>query len=187
MASPMPRRRFTTDEYARMIEAGILDKDDRVELIEGEIVTMTPINPPHTACVMRLNVLFAPAAVQGRLVLNIQGQVRLPEFSQPQPDVALLVPPLSRYARRHAGPDDILLLIEVGDTTAAADRAVKIPLYAQAGVREAWLVDVNAGVVEVSRLPSPTGYREVTRAGRGQSLSPLAVPEVSLSVDEILG
>jgi Uma2 family endonuclease len=186
VAESLVRHAFSVDDYYRMAEAGILNEDSRVELIEGEIVEMTAIGARHAACVMRLNHLLAARAA-GRAIVNIQNPVRLSAFSEPQPDVALLRPRDDFYARAHPDPQDVLLVIEVAETSAATDRGVKAPLYARAGIAEMWLADLSQDVVEVFRDPSPGGYRRVLSYHRGEVLSPEALADVKLEIHEILG
>lgn len=178
-------RRFSVEEYHQMVRAGILKEDDQVELVEGEIIEMTPIGPRHAVCVAGLTEHFA-RSVAPRVVVWVQSPIHLGPHSEPQPDVALLRPPRSRYADAHPGPDDILLVIEVADTSVEDDRARKIPLYARAGIRETWLVNLPGGVIGVYRDPGPDGYRDVRTLRRGQSLAPQAVPDLTLTADEIL-
>ncbi len=186
MTVQVSRRRFTVDEYHRMLEAGILTEDDRVELIEGEIVEMTPIGPRHAACVDRLNALLT-ARAGGRAVVRVQNPIRLGEHSEPQPDLALVRFRPDYYAGGHPEPGDILLIIEVVETSADYDRQVKLPLYARGRIREVWLVDLAGEAIEVYREPAPAGYREVRRAGRGEVLAPEAFPELTMTADDILG
>ncbi len=185
MAVRVSRRRFTVDEYRRMLESGILAEDDRVELINGEIVEMAPIGSRHAACVRRLNNLFS-RQVGDRAVVGVQDPVRLDEYSEPQPDLTLLRPRPDYYAGGHPGPEDVLLVVEVAETSAEYDRQIKVPLYARAGIREVWLVDLAASAVEVYREPTPEGYRQVRRFGRGETLSPAALPEITVAVDDLL-
>ncbi len=180
------RRRFTVDEYHRMAEAGVLREDDRVELLEGEVVLMSPIGGRHAACVSRLTHLLVPS-VGPHAIVWAQNPVRLDAHSEPQPDVTLLRPREDFYASRTPRPEDVLLAIEVGDSSARFDREVKAPLYARAGVRELWLVDLGAGEVSVCRRPDERGYAEVTVKRRGESLTPEALGVVSLTVNELLG
>lgn len=180
------QRLFTVEEYQRMGETGILGEDDRVELIEGRIVRMTPIGIPHTGAVKELLGLFSELA-GARAVLSVQDPVVLGELSEPQPDVVLLKPPRATYRRRHPRPEDVLLLIEVADTSAAYDRDVKAPLYARAGIPEYWIVDVGRDVIEVFRSSSGDRYASVEERRPGDRISPEALPEVELAVSEILG
>jgi Uma2 family endonuclease len=182
----IPRRRFTVDEYYRMAAAGILHEDDRVELIEGEIVEMPPIGISHASSVDRLNQLLAERVVR-RAIIRVQSPIHLGERSEPQPDVSLLRPRRDFYAGGHPGPADVLLLIEVADTSADYDRQVKAPLYARAGIGEVWLVDLQARTIEVYRNPSPQGYRLVRIVHPEESLSPELLPDVALAAGDILG
>ena len=186
MAVQLLRRSFTVAEYHRMAEAGILREDDRVELVEGEIVQMTPIGSRHAACVMRLVQLLSRQLGQGVLV-NVQNPIRLGEYSEPQPDVTLLRFRPDFYAQSHPGPTDVLLAVEVAETSAVYDRDVKLPLYARAGIPEVWLVDLSAEGMEVHRDPTAQGYRQVRRVGRGERVTPGVFPELDLAVDDILG
>lgn len=186
MTARVLRRRFTVDEYHRMAETGILGEDDRVELIEGEIVEMAPIGSRHAACVIRLIRLFS-ARPRPDVLVNVQNPIRISEYTEPQPDLTLLRFRPDFYARAHPGPEDVLLLVEVAESSAEYDRQVKLPLYARGGLREVWLVDLEGEAVEVYRGPSSTGYTEVQRRERGQTLAPTAVPDLILAVDEILG
>ena len=185
MTSTVATRRFTVDEYYRMAEVGILAPGERVELIEGEIVPMAAIGSRHAGCVNGLTQFFV-SGIAGRAVVAIQNPVRLNRRSEPQPDVAVLHPRSDRYAERHPHPEEVFLLVEVAETSAGYDRGTKAPLYARAGIREYWLVDLDAGVVEVHREPSEDGYGAVTRHLPGEALAPLAFPDFGLQVDEIL-
>jgi Uma2 family endonuclease len=176
------RRRFTIAEYEKMGEAGILAKDERVELIDGEIVEMSPIGDPHIGCVIDLTHLLVSAVGERARVL-VQMPVRLPPRSMPEPDLALLRP--RSYRREGAAPADVLLVIEVADTSLAYDRIVKQRLYAHAGISEYWIVEANAETVDVYRSPSGDGYAEHRRASRGETVSPLAFPDIVISVDSI--
>jgi len=188
MDSIATRRRFTVREYERMIEAGILAEDDRVELIEGEILTMAPIGPRHAACVNRLVALLSRAHGGERFVLSVQNPVSLPlAQSEPQPDITLLVPPLSRYADRHPEAQDVLLAIEVAETSAADDRTKKVAVYARAGISEVWLTDLPNRTIECYRSPSPAGYADVTRFGRKHTIIPAAFPDLAIAADQIIG
>jgi Uma2 family endonuclease len=186
MAVALKRRLFTVDEYYRMAEAGILTADDRVELIEGEIVEMSPIGSPHAGQVNHLNSILT-TRLGGRAIVSVQNPVRLSQRSEPQPDLAILRPRDDSYRRSHPGPADILLIIEVMDTTVEMDRRVKAPLYARAGVRETWLLDVNAERIEAYRAPTPEGYRDVRVLRRGESVTPEAFPDLTFSVDALIG
>src|SRR5712692_9934845 len=157
------RRRFTIEEYERMVKIGILEQDERVELIDGEIVEMSPIGNPHAAFVTNLNHLLVHA-VGDRARVWVQGPVRLPPRSLPQPDLALLQP--RSYKREAATKEDVLLVIEVADTSLRYDRTVKLRLYARAGIPEYWIVDANTEALEVHRSPSVERYTEARRTAR---------------------
>jgi hypothetical protein len=156
MAVQLLKRLFTVVEYHRMAEAGILGEDDRVELLEGEIVQMGPIGSRHASCVKRLVDIFIPLQVGRKVILSVRDPIELGEHSEPQPDLTVLKPRPDFYAKAHPGPADVFLLVEVADlsacnaqagTSAAYDRDMKVPLYAQAGVPEVWVVDVAVGDV----------------------------------------
>ena len=185
MATQVARRLFTVEEYHRMGEVGILGEDDRVELVEGEIVQMSPIGSRHATCVRRLNHLFGRHLL-GRAIIDVQNPIRLSQHSEPQPDVSLLKPRADFYASGHPGPEDVLLVVEVVESSGAYDREVKVPLYARAGIPEVWVVDLAEGRVEVYRKPSAEGYREVRQLGRGERLAPEALPQLELGVEEVL-
>jgi Uma2 family endonuclease len=142
------RRRFTVYDYHRMGEAGILHEDDRVELIEGELVEMTAIGTRHFSCVNRLNRLLV-MTVGDEAIVSVQNPVRLNEYNEPQPDLTMIRP--RDYRESLPIPADVLLLIEVSDTTLAYDRGVKLPLYARAGVREVWIVDLPGETIASHR------------------------------------
>ncbi len=187
MAVSMTKRRFTVDEYYTMARSGILREDDRVELIEGEITQMNPIGSRHMACVKRIVDCFLALQVEKKALMNIQDPIRLDEFNEPEPDVALLKPRADFYENQHPGPADALLIVEVSDTSLAYDRDVKVPLYARFGIPEFWIADVENKIVTVYRAPSPRGYEEMKTFRAGQTLSPLAFPELNMAVESIVG
>jgi Uma2 family endonuclease len=180
------RRAFTVAEFHRMAEAGIFSEDDRVELLDGEIVEMTPIGSRHAACVKRL-LRALDRGAGDRAILGAQDPIRLGEHSEPQPDVVLVKPRADFYAAAHPGPEDVLLLVEVAESSAEVDRAVKLPLYATAGIPEVWLVDLAGERVEVYREPAAGGYQQTLTLARGDIVSPHAFPDLRLGVAEILG
>ena len=186
MTVQLLRRRFTVHEYHRMGQVGILGEDDRLELLEGEIVEMAPIGSRHQATVNRLTELFSARVGDGALV-SVQGPVRLAEDSEPQPDLMLLRRRADFYASAHPGPGDVFLLVEVSDTSTEYDREVKVPLYARYGIAEVWLVGLETETVEVYRGPAAQGYQNVFQSVRGQSLSPEFFPGLELGVGDILG
>jgi Uma2 family endonuclease len=182
---PAPRT-FNVDEYYRMAAAGILTEDDRVELIEGQIVQMSPIGSRHAACVRRLTQEFHERLDRLAQIL-VQDPVRLGRRSEPEPDLALVKPRPDLYAAAHPGPSDVLLIIEVADSSARYDRTTKARLYARNAIPEFWLVDLTRDHVEVFRDPAPRGYRTVQVYRRGERLAPLAFPQLDLAVEAILG
>jgi Uma2 family endonuclease len=186
MSVQLTRHRFTCDDYHAMAAAGALKEDDRVELIEGEIVDMTPIGSRHAAIVDRLN-HWLVMGCGARAIVRVQGPVRLGAHSEPQPDLLVLDRRDDFYQDKPPTADDVLLLIEVADSSLQYDQAVKLPLYARAGVREFWLVDLVRNEVQVHREPMPGGFGFVERRGRGSLVEPIAFPGLSLSVDELLG
>lgn len=167
-----------------MAQAGILHEDDRVELIDGEIVEMSPIGSRHAANVNLLNTLF-PQQVGATAIVSIQNPIRLGENCEPQPDLTLLRPRTDFYAAAHPGPEDILLAVEVADSSLDYDRGVKVPLYARFGIAETWLVDLTTETVEVYRQPSQEGYRQPSSLGRGDRISPAALPDLELEVAQL--
>jgi Uma2 family endonuclease len=179
----LPRRLFTVEEYHRMAAAGIFHPDERVELIEGEIVQMSPIGPRHAGCVINANRLFITRLGE-RAVISPQNPVVIQPRSEPQPDLLLLRPRAVSYSREHPTPEDVLLAVEVADTTVKFDRLVKARLYARAGIAEFWLFLAMDGAVEVSREPGADGYVSVTLRGHGQTVSPLAFPDVGFPVTD---
>ena len=183
MAVVLQRRTFTADEFERMAEAGILGEDERVELIEGEIVWMSPISPGHAWCVNALSDAFA--VLRDRVIVAVQNPVRLDNHWEPQPDIALIRRGVPRG--RHPRPDDVLLVIEVAVSSLAVDRDVKGPMYARAGVADYWIFDLDADRLLVLREPSADGYRVVQVYARGQHVTPLFAPDFSIDVAETLG
>jgi len=169
-----------------MIVAGVLRPEHRVELIEGEIVDMSPIGPEHCGDVDYLNG-YCAALVPARAIVRVQGAVYLDEFSRPQPDIALLRPRADFYRSALPRPKDVLLLIEVADSSLLHDRELKIPLYAKSGIRESWLVDLVNRELVVYRQPRAGVYAKVVHHQPGQHVSPLAFPDHQLSVADLFG
>lgn len=185
MTVQLLRRKFTVEQFHKMAESGILNEDDRVELIRGEIIEMAAIGAKYAACRRRLN-NFLHRKLGDGVIISVQNPIELDDSSEPQPDVALLKPCEDNYLSAHPQPKDVFLIIEVADTTIKYDREVKIPLYAQEGVAEVWLVDINEECVEVFREPVNGSYQKVEKFGRGD-LVIQAFENVNIGVDEILG
>jgi Uma2 family endonuclease len=169
MPVQITRRRFDVDDYHRMAAAGILSEDDRVELIDGEIVTMTPIGPRHNAAVDRANRALV-TAVGDRAIVRVQGSVRLDRFHEPQPDLTLLRPRPDFYASTLPGPSDILLIIEVADATLEYDRQLKRNMYASAAVPEYWLVNLDAHTIVRHTNLKGSEYHDVREYRRGDDM-----------------
>jgi Uma2 family endonuclease len=179
------RRLFTVEEYHRMAEVGILKPTDRVELIRGEIVQMSPPGRRHIAFVDNLNQLLV-VRLAGRAIVSVQNPVIIADDSEPQPDLSVLRRRPTPYKDAQATSMDVLLLIEVAETSLRYDRTAKLRLYAEAGVPEYWVVDCAAETVEIHRGPAGTaGYRDVVLARGGGTLTLQAFPNVALTVDEI--
>lgn len=175
------RHRFTAEDYERMAGAGILTEDDRVELIAGEIIEMSPIGDRHVGAVNRLTRLLSRVVGDDALV-SVQNPIRLATDSQPQPDLAVV----RGGVRGIADAADVLLVIEVADTSREYDRGTKLPLYAAAGIAEAWLVDLVAGTIERHTEPRDGRYRLIVLAGRGESVASTVLPAITLPVDAII-
>jgi Uma2 family endonuclease len=187
MNDVLTRYRFTVDEYHRMGEAGILPEDSRIELIAGDVVVREPIGAYHAGTVDRLTRLWT-SLLGPRAVVRVQNPIELSEDdSEVQPDLTLLKPRADFYTRAHPVAADVLLLIEVADTSLESDRRVKIPLYSRAGIRDVWLVDLSGDRVEVHREPTPDGYRQVRTLGRGGSVIPEAFPGLVVAIADLLG
>jgi len=186
MRTKVTKKLFTVDEFERMGEAGIFTEDDRVELIEGEIIQLGMIGAKHAAAVDR-TVEFLMLGLSGRANVRVQNPVQLDVYNEPLPDITLLARRADFYAAGHPTADDVLLAIEISDTTLRYDRDVKMRIYAVRGIRESWIVDLDRGAVLVFRDPSPDGYKTCLIFRRGDSLSPLAFPDFFISVDHMLG
>ncbi len=184
MSRQLAKRWITVEEYERMGEAGIFRPDDRLELLEGGIFEMSPIGPPHASCVMFLSHLLS-RLFGGSLIVSTQNPVRLDDYSEPQPDVMLLRWRDDFYRNAHPTPADVLLVIEVSDTTTESDRSYKIPLYAGAGIPEAWLVNIPGAGVEVYAEPVAGGYRIGNFHQRDEEVKSHTF--AGLSVNDVLG
>ena len=181
------RRRFTVDEYDRMVEVGILTRADKVELLDGEIVEMAPIGTPHRSVVDRLNRLFT-SRLGERAIVSVGGPLALvAQDSEPEPDLTLLKPRDDFYRYAHPGPADALLTVEVMDSSVERDRRLKLPIYARAGLAEVWLVDIPADIVSVYRRPARERYLDSVDYRRGQRLAPIHFADTTFGADEVLG
>ena len=179
------RRRFDVDAYYRMAETGILSPKDRVELIDGEIIEMAPIGSTNGGKINRLTSLVARLAADGRVIASVQSPLRLDPYNEPQPDLMLLMPRADFYEFSHPTAADVLLLVEVADSSLAYDRGPELTLYARHGVPEVWIIDLPGHALEVCREPSADGYAQRRRVSEGQT-TPLLVPELTVDVAVLL-
>jgi Uma2 family endonuclease len=176
---------FTVETYHKLGDLGVFHEDDRVELINGQIVPMTPIGSAHAACVQRLNT-YLGHRTELPVFVSMQNPVVLDPRWEPQPDIAVLRREAGLAGRWHATAKDVLLIIEVADSSLEYDRDVKIPQYAGAGIGEAWLVDLNTDHITVYRGPGRDGYRDVVTKKRGETIRPSQLT-LEITADEILG
>jgi Uma2 family endonuclease len=179
------RHRLDVDAYYKMVEAGILAADDRVELIDGEIFDMVPIGSAHAGKTDRFIRFFARAAAEGLAHVSVQRPLRLDSFNEPEPDVMLLKPREDDYQARHPSAADVLLLIEVSETSLAHDRGTKLSLYARFGAPEVWIVDLKGAAIEVYREPAGDGYTLNERLTSGP-LAPALLPAVAIDVGALM-
>lgn len=178
-------RRFSVEEYHRMAQAGILHEDDRVELIDGRIVEMGPIGSDHSGSVKDVNQLFRQLD-GSRVTIGVQDPIRLDDGSEPLPDISVLAYRPDNYRSAHPNASDILLIIEVSDSSLSYDRSVKVVLYARSGIREVWLVNIAEDCLEVYLDPSPQGYQRSFKLSRGNAITPSALPDITLQVSDLL-
>lgn len=178
--------RFKVEEYHRLIESNILHEDDRVELIEGRIIDMTPIGSRHAACVSRLNEIFSEK-LQKRAIINIQNPICLTEYSELEPDIAIIKRRPDFYAEQLPQPEDVLLIIEVADSSLEYDCETKIPLYAKANIKEVWLVNLIENILQIYKEPTPEGYKIMLKCRYNRKISPENFPDITLTVSEIFG
>ncbi|CAL1241959.1 Uma2 family endonuclease [Candidatus Methylocalor cossyra] len=182
-AHPLPsRHRFTVEDYHRLGEIGVLSEDDRVELIEGEIIDLAPIGTQHAETLRKLIRALA-SHLPPEALLDVRDPIRI-GGSEPQPDIAIIRN--RSYVDVHPGPEDVLLLIEVADTSLEFDRSIKIPLYARHGIPEVWLIDLAGRAVEVFRDPAAEGYRDVRRYGPAGRIRPVLIPELEVDLAAVL-
>ena len=179
---PTPYR-FTVVQYEQMIAAGVFHEDERIELIEGEIVQMGAIDIRHATCVARFDELLHASLPKSAYFIFVQNPIRTPDNSEPQPDLAVVE---RKDYTETPGPKDVLFVVEVADSTILTDRKTKLPLYAAAGIREAWLVDTQGRIVERHTEPVGEAYRSVVFAREGQTLDSTVLPVVRVPTAEIL-
>lgn len=184
--SVLAAHRFSALDYHRMIETGVLSARARVELLDGQIVDMSPIGPLHGGVTNYLNQYFNQRANQRFLVVT-QNPVRLDDHSEPQPDLMLCLPARDYFRARHPVPAEVFLLVEVADTTLAYDQGQKLAAYARACVKEVWIVNLTDLTVEVYREPMDGRYESETVVHMGEAASPLTFPDLKIDVQAMLG
>jgi len=181
------RHRLNVEDFYRMAEAGIFGEDDRIELIDGDLIDMAPIGQAHAGIVNALaNALYK--ACEGKAIVSAQNPIRLDRASEPQPDLAVLRPRADFYATGEPpGPDDVLLLVEVADTSLNFDRVVKLPLYARAGIAELWIFDIKRRVVDAFKGPSGNGYAETITYRAGETVGLACAPDIAVKLNLVFG
>lgn len=184
MSLVVTRRLFSVEDYYEMANSGILTEDDRVELLDGEIVEMSPIGSRHAGCVKRLTKMI-DSQIGDAAILSVQDPIRLSPRSEPQPDLALLKPRADFYTTTHPAPKDVLLVIEVAETSAEPDHKIKLPLYAKAGIPEVWIFELRTKRVEAYRKPSGRKYLVVETYNEERIISPQALPDLQVDSSEI--
>ncbi len=177
---------FTVGDYHRMGETGIFTEGTRVELLNGQIYTMSPVGRKHAACVKRINNLFSKR-LRDQAVISIQDPIILNDFSEPEPDIALLAPRDDFYEAHLPEAPDVFLLIEVSDATLRFDKEIKLPLYAQSGIAEVWIIDLKKSCIEVYTDLQNGLYQQQQTAKRGQFLTPRQLPFLTVVVQELIG
>lgn len=187
MAAVATRYRFTVAEYHRMAEAEVLPRGKRVELIDGEVVEMSAVGRRHVGCVNRLDALLQKRLTPHDVIVQVQNPVVLPEHHEPEPDITVLRFRADYYSDGLAEPGDVLLLIEVADSSLAFDQGVKLPIYARAGIPEVWIVDLEGAMIERNVGPQGDVYTLTERISRGGVISCSTLPTITVQADEVLG
>ena len=177
---------ITTDIYHQMIEQGILTSNDKIELLEGDLIKMSAVGPRHAACVDRLSEILR-TAFGIAITLRHQNPVELSKVSEPEPDITILRRREDFYAQTHPSPDDVLLLIEISESTLKKDRGIKLSAYAKAEILEYWIVNLQDDIIEVYTNPTDNSYQTVRLVHRHETLSPVLLPTVILEADDVLG
>lgn len=185
METTIARKKFTTEEYHMLGDAGVIKPDERVELINGEIIEMSPVNAPHIACVNRLNMLFA-SKLSGQAIVSIQNPVVLDNYNEPQPDLVLFRHQDDFYAENKATSKDVILVIEVADTTLGYDRNVKSDLYAEAGISEFWIVNIQKNEIEKYTQPEDGRFQRLVTMKKEDTIHVEAL-DFSVVVSNIVG
>ena len=187
MGAPLtiPRISISVDQFHKMAEAGIFQSNERVELVEGEMIQMPPIGPAHASLVNEVGTLLARRVSDDRAIVSYQNPIALPPKNEPQPDIALLKPLAHRYKNILPSASDVLLVIEVADTSLSYDRDVKIPIYAANGIAEAWLIDIQAESLTVFRKPLRDSYSQVLTLPKTGSISPLLLTDITIHLGDL--
>jgi len=180
------RKLFTTDDVLKMAEAGLFGPEERIELIDGEIIEMTPVGDRHIMCVNRATAFFSEAFGRTAIV-RIQNALRLNIHNMPQPDAVVFKPRGDFYASGAPTPADVLFLVEVSDSTIRRDRSIKLPRFATYGIPEVWIEDLKHDLILVYRDPEGNQYQTQFTVRRGDSVSPLAFPNSTFLVDDLIG
>jgi len=185
MSANITRKLFTFDDCLRMAETGILSPADRIELVRGEVLVVSPSGPRHAAIIDAVNRTMVRLAGDAAIV-RIQSTVVLDRFAAPAPDIALLRPRHDFYAEKHPGSPDILLIIEIADSSLEYDTTVKLGLYAILGIPEYWVADLQNNRLLVYARPEGDTYREMRELHRGNTVAPQLLPDCRISVDLLL-
>lgn len=186
ITATLPHRKFTVDEYHHFIELNVFKPEERIELWEGEFLEMSPIGKRHASCLDYLVELLVEFS-RKRYIVRSQSPIILSDFSEPQPDVCLLERREDFYRQTGATAKDVILAIEIADTTTKFDRDVKFPRYAANGIRESWLIDLENDRVEIHSEPTENGYSLIKILHRGQEAASTVLPEIKIPVEDILG
>jgi Uma2 family endonuclease len=186
MVNSLPEPRlFTAREYQHLVEVGVLNEDERIELIEGRIVPMAPKNIKH-AMATRRGLRCFTRVLGERVIIGVQDPVLLNDFSEPEPDIVLLATPDDRYLESHPTPKDIFLVLEIADSSLAYDRDVKCPLFARNGIIHFCLLNLQNRELEDYREPGPNGYRRKQTYSEEESFNLVAFPKISIKVKDLL-
>jgi Uma2 family endonuclease len=185
MSVQIAKHYITACEFERMVEGGVFGEDARLELIEGEIIEMSPIGKRHAACVDALN-WWLNRLIGDAATVRVQNPILLDDLSEPQPDIALLRPRADFYRESLPTPADVLLVVEVADTSVEYDRKLKLPIYAWAGVAEVWIVNLPEEKIETYSSPSGDAYEDSARHGRGEEVSSQTITGLTIKVDDVI-
>jgi Uma2 family endonuclease len=186
MSAQIPRRKFSISDYHRMAETGILAENERIELIAGDIVTMIPVGSQHTSCVKSLKQLFTTMLID-TVVVWVQNPICLGEYSEPEPDIALLKLRPDLYTEHCPIPKDVFLIVEVTEQALDYERDIKLPVYAQTGIGEVWLVNIKDMKVEVYTNPAGQEYDMYRKFCQEHTITSVIFPNLRIPVEKIFG